>query len=118
MRSSARNEPERSSVAPATTAVLGEALAVLFGERRQQRHRQAGEGDVLRFTGSPGLDHLQLLELAQPLLDQPVREAAQAAADHVDMALELDHGEHAAVLERQYAGAPLRPEESFPAGVR
>src|SRR5574339_337791 len=71
-RSAARNEPERSSVAPPITVVLA---------RRLRWQGGAGEGDGIELAGLVRLDVLQVLELLQPLADQLLREAAQAALD-------------------------------------
>lgn len=97
MRSPERKEPERSSVAPA----LGQALAVLVGERRQQRQRRAGEGNRVQVARFARLDHAQVHEFLQPFVDQLVGEPAQPPADHLDMAPHLDHGKEPPVVGRK-----------------
>ena len=114
MRSTARNEPERSSVAPAMTVVRARRLLSSSasggsgGTRLPVKVMSAGLA-----RGLARLDHLQLLELLQPFLDQPVGEAAQPPAHHVDVAFDLHQGEQAPVLERQML-AGLRLRAPFP----
>jgi hypothetical protein len=114
IRSAERKDPERSSVAPATTVVLARRLRSSSESGGNRGSAAPLKVIASRSPGFARLDHLQVLELLQPFVDQLVGEAAQPPADHLDVPADFDQGKNPAVvlgeidLEGEIALADIR----------